>query len=503
MTAESKTGSPEVIVIGSGLGGLCAAYELAKKDVKVLVLERHNLPGGFSTSFIRGRFEFETSLHELGGASAYEYLKNDDFKLEFHRVPEAYRLILTEKGINFRAPFGMKEYTDAIIEAVPEGEDAIRNFMNVCEESFNAFTYLGENSPPSPGVLFKEFGNFINTGSAVTDEVADAVKLPQAARDLIYPYWCYLGVATDRISFSLWASMIYSYLNFGAYIPKGRSHAFSVSFARAITEAGGEIRYNSEVSELQTENGRVTAVKLSSGEKITCPHIISNISPHHIFGKLINHKDVPAHAYQMVNSRKPGFSFFVVFLGLDADMETLGLKDYSYFIAPHMDTVRLVDTLKNRHDPNPMQATICLNAADKEASPPGTTILSITVGTSPEAWNDIEPWDYPKAKREFADLLISQFESATGTEIRSHIEEIETATPATFSRYTAAWNGTVYGYEPEPWDGIIPRVLADNKERYFKGLQFCGGNASRTYGFSSSMLSGRTAAEKTIAEMKS
>ncbi|RKX82757.1 MAG: hypothetical protein DRP70_15865, partial [Spirochaetes bacterium] len=72
-----------------------------------------------------------------------------------------------------------------------------------------------------------------------------------------------------------------------------------------------------------------------------------------------------------------------------------------------------------------------------------------------------------------------------------------------FSRYTAAWDGTVYGYEPAPWDGIIPRVLADNKERFFKGLQFCGGNASRTYGFGSSMLSGKTAAEKTIAEMNS
>ncbi|MCD6342599.1 MAG: FAD-dependent oxidoreductase, partial [Spirochaetaceae bacterium] len=76
MRTETEAGkSPEVIVIGSGLGGLCAAYELAKKGVRVLVLERHNLPGGFSTSFVRGRFEFETSLHELGGASAYEYLK--------------------------------------------------------------------------------------------------------------------------------------------------------------------------------------------------------------------------------------------------------------------------------------------------------------------------------------------------------------------------------------------------------------------------------------------
>ncbi|MCK5736825.1 MAG: NAD(P)/FAD-dependent oxidoreductase, partial [Spirochaetaceae bacterium] len=330
MTGKKINEKPaEVIIIGSGLGGLCAAYELASKGVRVLVLERHNLPGGFSTSFIRGRFEFETSLHELGGASAYDYLKNDDFQLDFIKVPEAYRLILTEKGTDFLAPFGMKEFTEAVIKAVPGSEVPVKDFMRVCEESFNAFTYLGDNSPPDPRVLFKEYGNFIRTGAAVTDEVADAVNLPQAARDLIYPYWCYLGVATDKVSFSLWASMIYSYLNFGAYIPKGKSHAFSVAFTRAIEKAGGEVRYNSEVSELKTRKGRVTGVKLNSGETIHCPHIISNVSPHRVFGNLIDSSEVPPQAYKMVNARKPGFSFFVVFLGLDSDRKTLGLTDYS------------------------------------------------------------------------------------------------------------------------------------------------------------------------------
>jgi len=401
MTSESTVEtSPEVIIIGSGLGGLCAAYELASKGVRVLVLERHNLPGGFSTSFIRGRFEFETSLHELGGASAYEYLKNDDFGIEFLKVPEAYRLILTEKNVNFRAPFGVKDFSDAVIKAVPGSETSVRDFMKVCEESFNAFTYLGDNSLPDPRIIFGKYGNFLRTGAAVTDEVADAVKLPMEARDLIYPYWCYLGVATDKVSFSLWASMIYSYLNFGAFIPRGRSHSFSVSFARAITKAGGRIQYNSEVTELKTENGCVSGVRLKNGKEIDCSHIISNISPHHVFGRLIKPADVPAKANRMVNARKPGLSFFVVFLGLNADRETLGLEDYSYFISPHMDTGRMVESMKNRHDPNPMQATVCLNAADDQASPPGTTILSITAGTDPGAWENIDPWDYLKGQPE-------------------------------------------------------------------------------------------------------
>jgi prolycopene isomerase len=395
----------------------------------------------------------------------------------------------------------MEEFRKSVIRAVPGSDKPVNDFMKICEESYQAFSYLGGTSSPSPGVLFRKYGNFLRTGAAVTDEVADAVKLPQKARDLIYPYWCYLGTSTDKVSFSLWASMVYSYLNFGAYIPDKKSHSIAVAFVREIRKAGGQIRCNAEVEKLLTHNRQIDGVTLRSGETIRCNHVISNISPHHVYGNLIDPSEVPARASRMVNARTPGVSFFVVYLGLDADRESLGLTDYSYFIAPHMDTDRLAEGFGNRHNPDPMQATVCLNAADESASPPGTTILSISAATTPEAWKDVNPWNYHRAKEEFAELLIRQFEKATGTEIRSHIEEIETASPATFSRYTAAWNGTVYGYEATPWDGIIPRILADKKESYFKGLYFCGGNASRTYGFGSSMLSGKTAAGKAVSEM--
>ncbi len=112
LTGAAAKGGPhfdaayDCVVIGAGNGGLAAALKLAKEGARVLLLEQHNLPGGFATSFVRGRFEFEPSLHELSNVGSPEdpgfvrkYLIGEgEADCEFVPVPEAYHLILTEKG---------------------------------------------------------------------------------------------------------------------------------------------------------------------------------------------------------------------------------------------------------------------------------------------------------------------------------------------------------------------------------------------------------------------
>ena len=62
----------DVVVIGAGNGGLAAACRILSENKSCLVCERHNIPGGFATSFVRGRFEFEASLHEFNGIGTPE-----------------------------------------------------------------------------------------------------------------------------------------------------------------------------------------------------------------------------------------------------------------------------------------------------------------------------------------------------------------------------------------------------------------------------------------------
>ena len=135
----------DAVVIGAGTGGLSAALGLAVKGKKVLLLEKHNLPGGCSTSFVRGRFEFDASLHEycaIGSKGNYgtpgkimmeDYGMNVDWIL----APDLYRCIgTTRSGKHFDVtlPCGDENVIKKMEEVVPGSEKPMRTFFALADE---------------------------------------------------------------------------------------------------------------------------------------------------------------------------------------------------------------------------------------------------------------------------------------------------------------------------------------------------------------------------------
>ena len=112
----------DVVVIGAGNGGLAAACKILSENRSCLVCEKHNIPGGFATSFVRGRFEFEASLHEFNGIGTseepgssrilFEELGVAD-KIEWIHLKDAYHLISEKEGYDFVMPFGEEAFIKA------------------------------------------------------------------------------------------------------------------------------------------------------------------------------------------------------------------------------------------------------------------------------------------------------------------------------------------------------------------------------------------------------
>jgi phytoene dehydrogenase-like protein len=504
--------SYDVVVIGAGNGGLSATAFLAQKGLKVLMLEQHNLPGGVATSFVRGRFEFETSLHELASYGPETNKGNvrrmfeDRFKLdtEFVQVPEAYRLIVTDPNekMDVTMPFGVENMIDAIEKEVPGSRESVKKFFDLAEEIGEAFNYIGSTGgKPDQGVLMKEYSNFLKTAAYSTQEVEDALGIPKKAQDILNGYWAYLGLPISRINFTIYCTMVQNYADLGGWIPTNRSHGFTTAFDKKIREYGGRIEYNTRVEKILVENGKITGVETVNGDKFKTNYVICNASPTLTYNKLIYPKsEVPEIAYKDVNARIHGLTGFVIYAGLDASAEELGLTEYGYFIMDSMNTEALYDSWTVLKPPKGL-ACVVLNNALPDCSPPGTCILDITTLYKSEPWENVKPEDYHDTKTKIAEELLINFEKATGTSIRDHIEEIEIATPATFARYTRHYKGIFYGYEPESWDSIVPRLMSMGKDVYIEGLEFAGGFNRRLHGYSSALGDGMISAQLTYAKI--
>jgi phytoene dehydrogenase-like protein len=512
LTNQRINESYDCVVIGAGNGGLGAAAQLAAKGAKVLLLEQHNLPGGFASSFVRGRFEFETSLHVLcniGTATdkgGFREFFEDELGIypDWIKVPEAFRMILTGPGedLDVTMPYGIKDFINAIETYVPGSRESVTNYVNLCIQVADALAYLRESrGNPDRKVLMSEHANFLKTCAYSMDQVANALKVPKRAQKILHAMWCYLGPPTSRTNFTIFAAMLHLFLTTNAYVPRHRSHELASALDTRIRELGGEIEYNTRVERILVQNGKVIGVETSRGDMITTRHVISNASPTLVYNDLIYPQtEVPQVAYQECNARVHGVSGLIVYLGLDATLQELGLKEYSYFILENMNTDEMYDSFKTLPAPK-MQAAACLNNAIPDCSPPGTSIISITTLYRPEAWKDVKPQEYFAVKNQIANDLIAHFEKATGASIREHIEEFEVATPQTFARLTRSYQGVIYAYEPESWDSVMPRMMCMNDEKHFDGLEFCGGFAFRCHGYNSSLLSGQTAALLAVRDM--
>ena len=506
----------DIIVIGAGCGGLTAAVCAAKEGKKVLLLERHNLPGGFTSSFVRGRFEFDVSLHQLCGFSNEAGLSElhkifDDIgisdKIDWSNIPDAYRFISNSADgskIDVSMPYGVENFINAMESFVPGSKTSMNKLFKLAEDIDKAIEYFSEGDGQynirEIHHIIKEHGNFVRTAPYSVNEVLNALGVPKKSQEVFNAYWLQFGLDCDRLSFIQYILTVHSYLKHGCVVPSSRSHALSMALVSALEDYNGEVRYNSHVSRILFENGSASGVILKSGERISCKHIICTCSPTTAYSKMMKKKDVPVSAIKRTNARSYGARGACVYLGLNRSPEELGIKDYSVFITDSADTVKQFNLMKSIETNNAQRAT-CLNIANPDCSPQGTTILSLSTFYTDNCWADVSPESYFEEKDMLAARLIANYEQATGIIIHNNIEELEVATPVTFARYTSTPQGTIYGYSGNDWDSFIPRIMTEATDCDTKGLRFCGGWGAQLSGVSSAVASGRNAAYATLADI--
>ncbi|UYP44243.1 hypothetical protein NEF87_000528 [Candidatus Lokiarchaeum ossiferum] len=484
----------DVIVIGAGLGGLGAAAHLALKNQKVLLLEKHNSPGGFATSFVRGRFEFEGALHELNDIGTegnrgelYHFFKALNIvpeKVKFFQVPEIYSCKFYD-GKQYTLPFGVPAYTNYLINEFPNHEKEIRKLIKVMENIYGGLKNLSK-----PGKIIFKYPWLIRVIGYTITEFLERFIHNQRLINVIIQLWCYFGATPSENNALLWVGGMMSYLTKGAAIPNLSSHNLSQAIADSICDLGGTIRYNALVNKIMMENGKTIGVELINGEKIYSDWVISNVNPVCTLQKMIPKDAIPKKYLKKVISPKLGTSIFTVYLGLNRTAEALGITSYETFVNTS-DDIHAIAQNTGINSTQMIVAT-CYNLVNPEISPAGTCMIALSALHVGREWHNIPPNEYYQIKDKVSNDLITLFEEYLCPNVRESIEVCESASPLTYYRYSKSLDGVIYGSNSSVDNSPVFKL---GNKTPIPGLYFSGAWTNEGGGYSTALNSGRLAAK--------
>lgn len=502
----------DVVVVGAGNAGLSAALQLAQAGKKTLLIEQHNLPGGCATSFKRGRFEFDPSLHELCDVGPLEdpgdvrtLMDGYGVELDWCEVPDCFRVVSTYSDgapMDVTMPAGKQAFIAKMEEYVPGSRAKMNDLFDLFEEVLAGIAYINASSGHADSnVLKADYPNMLRTGAYPSKKVFKALGLPLKCQDIMSTYWSYLGVDLDNLAFIHYAAMVHKYITRGAAIPLHTSHEISVAMTERFREMGGEIWFNCRANRFLFDGDKLCGVDTSAGI-VECEYALANINPDIIYGSMIPKELIPEREKKLSAARNRNFGarIFVAQLGLNKTAEELGIKDYSIFLPVHADSVRENATM-GKISTNNYNIFLCYNVVNPGFSPEGTSVCSFTTFYEADDWNSMSNEEYHKVKNNIVKKMISNLKEKTGIDIAPYIEEIAVGTPWTFARYLGVPEGSVYGYKTAGWDGMMARMMMLASDYPIKGLRPIGTSGPRGDGYSSTYICGQLLARLALKDM--
>lgn len=330
------TPDPEIIVIGSGIGGLCCAGLLARYGFDVLVLESHAIAGGAAHSFERNGYHFDSGPSLYSGLSyspssnplrqVLDLLEEDCDWLTYDawgvHLPEGY----------FRAGVGADGFCEMLL-AMGKA-DVIPQWRKLQEK----MRPLGNASVKLPLAAFRnDLGAVRTVGKYAKDlfpylPYAPKLNAPfsqimnRTISDPFIKNWldllCFMlsGLPASGTVCAEMAFMFAEWYRPEVLLdyPKGGSGAIVNALVRGLKKFGGAIRFNCHVENIVIENGQATGVKLKNGETIRARRaVVSNASIWDTL-ELIDPEKLPINFVKIRQNIKPCRSFMHLHLGIDA-----------------------------------------------------------------------------------------------------------------------------------------------------------------------------------------
>ena len=503
--------SYDVIVIGSGIGGLTTAGLLARAAGKrVLVLERHTEPGGLTHTFRRDGASWDVGVHYIGQvapesqARAYfDYLS--DGELEWNRMPDAYDRFVYP-GLDLSVSSDPNRYEHDLIAVFPTEARAIRRYFKDVRRTISWVTMgFAQGMVPRPIAPLLRAAQRLGgrTATSTTKEYLDAHFRSPELKAVLASQWGDYGLPPSRSAFAVHATIVSHYLE-GGWFPKGGSARIARTFEKGIEQAGGAIRVAQEAVEILTENGAAVGVRVLDhrGAQVRervyrAPVIVSAVGASNTFNRLLPTSGkigrLTGPARRTLGHLGTGTSAVTVFLRLRDDPRSIDIDGGNIWVNRDLDHERSQEHNASLLEGRPHDVFVSFPSL-KSGEPPHTAeLISFCDAKAFRQWAQQpkgrrDP-EYSALKERIARGLLELADSAAPG-LSDLVDYMEVSTPLTYEHYTAHPAGAFYGPPATP---LRYRSAPLGPRTAIPGLLLSGQDAGST-GIMGAMMGGVAAA---------
>lgn len=345
INSEEKT-TYDTIIVGSGVGGLAAAICLSRAGHKVLVLEQHDVPGGWCHSFYLNGYRFTPGVHYVGlmdkGASTSELyeglgIAND---IAFYRMnPEGFEHCwIGEERFDYPADFD--SFQEKLIAQFPHEKKGIIKYLTLIRNVGRQLQLIPKIRTVWQQITIpfrtKHMGKY--APFSLKRVINWHVKDPKLQAILNIQFGDH-GLPPAKASFVMHAAIMDHYAQ-GGFYPMGGGGALVKAMTNKIKSYNSEIKTSTPVKRILIEGNKkkkAIGVELASGDKIYANRVISNADPSITYLNLVGSEHLGKRLLKKLNKTTYSCTSLMLFLIVDMDVKQAGLDSGNIWLTPHQD----------------------------------------------------------------------------------------------------------------------------------------------------------------------
>lgn len=433
----------DVVIIGSGLGGLQCASILSREGMKVCVLEKHYQAGGCLQNFTRRGCVFDTGIHYLGSLDEGQVLNRyfryfgllDKISLKRLDADGFDRISFAGDPEEYKYAMGDEAFVDQLSRQFPSEREALKKYVARVRGISDYFPLYNISDEPA------DVSETSMYGENARDVIASLTSNQKLQQVLAGTSPLYAGVP-DRTPFYVHALVNFSFLESSYRVVDG-SGLIASALCDTIRANGGEIFTNCEAVSFDFDGNQITAVELASGEKIEARNFISDIHPASTLRMIPEghiRKAYRSRIMQLENTIS-SFSVYIVF-----KKNSFSYMNYNLYYYRNEDVWQsaLYDRTKGPDN------FLLLTPATSTTGDWAESIIAMTY----MSFDEVRQWEHTRIGQrgedydEFMKLKAEQLIDLVEERIpgfRSNIQTYYTSSPLTFRDYTGIPEGSLYG----------------------------------------------------------